>query len=166
MGQAFARKVQQLLLFRCHCSVLLSHSNRWFYHIFPPGSAKFMARISIRLPLMSKTDASFIATINLIRPASLLHHRRLFSGTGSKFKARKSRKPDVWITGKRRSAPETILNAKPVCSRVLPDRGRCRVLTQGATHRRCQSRGRLSLSLPGILSGTGMLALHHIITVC
>lgn len=65
-----------------------------------------------------------------MRPALLFHHRRLFSGTGSKFKVRKSRKPDTWITRKQRSASEMKLNAKPVCSWVLPDRGRCKVLTQ------------------------------------
>lgn len=139
MAQAFVRKVQQLQLqlFRRHCSVLLSQSNRWICHIFPPGSAKFMARMSVRLPLTSKTDASFIATINLKRPASLFQHRRLFSGTGSKFKARKSPKPDTWITRKQRSASERKLKAKLMCSCVLRDGGRCKVLTQGAAHTRC-----------------------------
>lgn len=132
--------------------------------IFPPGSAKSMARISIRPPLTSETEASFIAGINLIRPALLFHHWKLFSGTKSKFKARRSRKPDTWITRRQRSASEMKLKAKSVCSRVLPDRGRREILTQGATHRRRHrapdaalvSSLLLSISLQG-----SCLALYH-----
>lgn len=143
-AQALVRYVQEqlLLLLKRRRSVLLSRYNCWFQHIFLTGSAKFTARISIRLPLTSKTEVSFMATINLLRPALLFHHRKLFSGTESKFKARKSRKPDTWITRKQRSASERKLRAKPVRSCVLPDRGRCNVLTRGATHRCCQSRSR------------------------
>lgn len=121
----------------CLCYILVSHSKRSFQHIFPPGSAKSMAWIWIKPPLRSETEASFIATRNLIRPALVFHQRKLFSGTKSKFKARRSRKPDTWITRKQRSASEMKLKAKSVCSCVLPDRGACKILTQGATHRRC-----------------------------